>query len=145
MSFTHLSTQLCDKLLHDRQGRISLVGTFLNVKAQRFPTANDMGVVVVFRGDAGDPYCITVERPSMPPITIVQGTVEPPAELEHEYQLWAVAAAFEVNAVFPEPGIYSIVLRSGDEVVHAHQFGVFPAAAPRPQEETPDAEEVANA
>ena len=126
MAINHLYTILCDYLVQSTDGKVSANGIFHNVEVRKFPAGKDpMGIVVGFSGDRGEAFVVLLERPDGSSDELHTGVVQPPSELG-EHQQWALTVVGVASpAVFPEPGIYRIVLRSGDQVVHSYPFGVF--------------------
>jgi len=131
MAIRHLYTVLCDYLITHADGRTSAAGIFHNVEVRDFPAGKDpMGVVVAFAGDGGEPYEVALEGPGGFRQGMAEGTLEHPAELR-EHQQWAVVLAVTASpAIFPSPGVYRIVVRSGGVEIHAHPFGVLRRRTP---------------
>ena len=131
MAIEHLSTLLCQKVITDEAtGELTVIGMFSNIRATRgFPAVKtSMAIVMGFSGEPGDAYRITFEGPGGPTFEAGEGVIGGVPKLEHEFQLWAVQMIVQAEpAVFKSPGIYSVVLWSGDTEVHRYEFGVFPA------------------
>lgn len=139
MALHHLSTVLCDYPIISAEGRGSAVGIFHNAIVKEFPAGKDpMGIIVAFSGDPGDPYSMSLEGPGGVDILLGEGTVQAPTALrEHEQSV--VTHLFTAHpAQFPAAGVYRIVLRSGDQGVHEHPFGVFVGEAESSEEGSAD-------
>ena len=126
MVINHLYTILCDYLVQSHDGKVSANGIFHNIEVKEFPAGKDpMGIVVAFCGDPGESFAVLLERPDGSSDELSRGVVEPPAGLG-EHQQWALTlTGVATPAVFPAPGVYRVVLKSGDEVIHSYPFGVF--------------------
>ena len=126
MAIEHLYTILCEYLIQASDGKMSAAGIFHNIQTREFPATKDpMGLIVAFSGEEGDAFEVLLEGPGMPSGSIMGGVV--PAftgSNELEYRVQTVAAEAR-PAAFREPGIYRVVLRSGDQLIHEYPFGVF--------------------
>jgi hypothetical protein len=133
MAIQHLSTKLCDYLIRADNGRLSLVGTFNNLVSHQLPVAKSpCGLVVELLGDEGDPFTISLEGHGMT-LLLAEGEIhQPPTTSEFEQSVMVIQG--DVSLLFPRPGRYYIVVRSGEEVIHATPFGVLhePLPAPAP-------------
>lgn len=125
MAIRHNAILLCDYLIPHSDGRFTLGGVFQNIRASRIPALKDpMGVYVQFSGEAGDPYEVVLRHPDGAERVLESGMVQAPDALA-EHQQWSTTFAAVVAVVFGAPGAYAIVLRSGGEEIHRHEFGVL--------------------
>jgi hypothetical protein len=132
MPIKHIATVLCDYLVADDKGHYTAINSFQNIlHIGPFPSVKSpFCVIVEFQGD-GEPFRITLEGPPGV-VELSTGEAGRPTDLGPNQQ-WATVNAIQVKpGVFPEPGVYAIVLYSGDEEVHRREFGVLagPAVAP---------------
>ena len=130
MAIQHQSTKVCDYLIQALDGRFTLAGILSNVYAAELPLARPLGVYVEFSGSVGDPFRITLEGPEEAgqPLMLAEGAVEKPT-LRHPQEQWTATIGGMVGMQFPQQGVYRIVLRSGDTVVHEYPFGVLSLAS----------------
>jgi hypothetical protein len=130
MAIEHLYTILCEYLIRATDGKMSAAGIYQNIRTREFPATKDpMGVIVAFTGEEGDAFDVLLEGPGMPSGSMMGGVV-PPSVVGHGLEQRVQTVAVEARpAVFREPGVHRIVLRSGDQVIHEYPFGVFKAAA----------------
>lgn len=135
MPIRHLATVFSDYLTTEDGGRATLIRTFQNIETRRFPAVKfPFCFLVEFESD-GEAFRITLEGPPGSRV-LGEGDPKPPHLLE--FQQWCVSFAGELQpGVFPEPGVYSIVLWSGTEAVHRRSFGVFSAPADQAEETQP--------
>lgn len=126
MALEHVNTTICEKLLRDSEGRFSLIGSFINIRAARLPITQKIAVYSIFKAPQGAAFTLSLVDPNGERVVLVNETVTPPEENLHEFQLWRVIVAMEGEIAFRQPGVFAIALEcEGDE--HLTQFGVFPA------------------
>lgn len=126
MAIRHTATVLCEQLIRSDEQRFTLVNIFRNIHVKKFPAVKDpMGIYVEFSGEEGDPFQILLKGPKRYLLTLQEDTigVKPPSK-PHQ-QASTISAIIASPAVFPHPGVYSVVLKSKDKTIHSHTFGIF--------------------
>jgi hypothetical protein len=123
MALKHNSTKLCEYLIQATDGKFTLAGTFANLFAVELPLVRPIGVLVEFTGDSGDPFRVSLEGPEIN-LLIGEGTVEAPA-LRHPLEQWSNSIGGTAGIRFTQEGLYRVILRSGDVVVHEYPFAVL--------------------
>ena len=126
MALTHHSTKIADYLIQAVDGKFTLAGIFTNLFCADVPLIRPVGVLVEFSGQPGDPFHVTLEGPpnSEQPLVLADGALEQPA-LRHPLEQWTAMVGGMIGARFPKEGIYRIILRSGDTIVHEYAFAVL--------------------
>ncbi|MGV3723307.1 MAG: DUF6941 family protein [Actinomycetota bacterium] len=135
MAFRHIASVVCDYLIRADNGRFTLAGIFKNIEASQFPAIKDpMGIYVEFSAEPGDAYEILLQGPKGFSVSVRQETVGSAPPLV-PYQQWScVTVATARPAIFPDPGIYYIVLKGNGRTIHRHAFGVIPVAVAASEE-----------
>jgi hypothetical protein len=130
MAITHLATTFSDYLVVQDDGRNTLIRTYQNIRTTEMPAVKiPFCVVVEMTSDRPEPMRVTLEGPPGERL-IHEGMVEAPQGLV-EYQQWSSTLTFEIQpGIFPEPGVYSIVVSGNDGEVHRRNFGVLLLPAP---------------
>ena len=101
---------------------LTLAGCFTNISASTYPVKKSFGIVVEFSVDVGDPFGVTVEGAKGVLGPSIEGTLQEQST-PHEFEQWNAVVSGMLSLNIPEPGIYHVVLRSGDSVVHRLPFG----------------------
>jgi len=129
MALKHLATLLADYVAPDASGRHTLVRLYQNVAhVGPFPCEKLPFCVLVELQGEGESFRIVLEGPPGS-YEVAKGVAEKPKDLP-EYQQWATGFVMELTpGVFPEPGVYAIVVYSGDEELHRREFGVRAASS----------------
>ena len=137
MALRHHSTQLCDYLIQAVDGKFTQAGIFSNVFAVELPLSRPIGVLVEFAGDPGDLFRVSVEGPAGSELNLIlaDGVLESPT-LRHPMEQWTAKIGGVASLQFTTEGIYRVILRSGDAVIHEYPFAVLlyqPATPPADQ------------
>jgi len=140
MAILHHSTKLCDYLIQATDGKFTIAGCFTNLYCAEFPHARPVGVMVEFAGEVGDPFRISMEGPpgAGGDFVLAEGAIEKPA-LRHPLEQWTGTITGMLVMRFPIEGVYRIILRNGEKVVHEYPFSVVVF---QPDEAPPEAEAV---
>lgn len=125
MAIRHHSTKLCDYLIQATDGKFTLAGTFLNVQAPSFPFGRPIGVQVELAGETGDAFKVILEGPDAGDVSVVlaEGMLQVPPT--REFEQWTATVVGQMGINFAAPGVYHVILKSGERIVHDYPFGVF--------------------
>jgi hypothetical protein len=123
MALKHDSTKLCEYLIQATDGKFTFAGTFANLFAAELPLIRPIGVMVEFGGDPGDPFRVSLEGPEVN-LLIGEGSIEVPP-LRHPLEQWSNSIGGTAVIRFAQEGLYRVILRSGDVVVHEYPFAVL--------------------
>jgi len=128
MAIHHISTILCDYMMRSAEGKLMIAGTFRNIQAPTLPISKaPMYIVVEFTGDNGDPFEVIIDGNGFNQ-TIAVGIIEVPHLVEN--QQWSVIIGGEIGCRFDRAGVFDIVLRSAETVIHRNRYGVILIDAP---------------
>ena len=124
MAIEHISTILCDYLVHADNGRFTLVGMFTNISGPTLPiTKQPIGVYIELVGEPGEPYRISIEGNGLD-VLISEGVINQRGT-PLQFQQSRTAIAGEMGLRFDTYGQFNVVLRSGAEIIHSTPFGVI--------------------
>lgn len=125
MPLKHLSTLFCDYLAIGGDGRHTLVGLYQNIgHVGEFPAVKLPFCLLVELQGEDEPYRITLAGPPGEQL-LAEGIASRPEAL-CPYQQWATTFVMQlIPGIFPVPGLYSIVVYTGDTELHRRDFGVF--------------------
>lgn len=127
MALRHDFTIFCEYLIHADDGKFTFAGTFMNIFGPQLPIVKDkFSFGVQFFGEPGEHFKVTLEGPGLEqPILLGEGEMQE-HKTEYPFQLYSgIIAGTLGNATFSQEGIYNLVLRSGNEIVHSRPFGVY--------------------
>ncbi len=130
MALKHLATVLSDFMAPDsapNSARHTLVRLFVNVGHRGpFPAVKmPFCVMVEMQGD-NDPFRVTLRGPDgVGEKELATGVADKTPNLRPYQQCTTSFIAELQPLIIPAPGVYSIVLYSGDTEVHRRDFGVF--------------------
>lgn len=123
MAIYHIATMLCDNLYRTDTGKFIIAGMFKNISAPQLPISKPKcGFFVEFIGEPGDEYRVSIEGNGLD-FLLAEGKIEEPIPAKG-YQQGTIMVGGEANLSFAEPGVFKIVLRSGDEIIHSTSYGV---------------------
>lgn len=123
MAIKHLSTSLCDSIIHHADGRVSLIGLFRNVSSPTLPFGKRCWVHVEIVSDVRSPFRVTVEGEDFT-LLLAEGMLEKP-NIELGNRQWAAVVGGELGLQFTKEGVFNVKLYSGEAVVHTTAFGVI--------------------
>ena len=133
MAVKHRNTHLCELVIRDESGKLSLINIFDNIQIEQFPGGlARMYLVVVLDADPGETVEVSVEGPRKNSVVAqmecpVEG--DPRPRKEFQQRLFQLVAEVR-GAIFHTPGVYQVVVRSGGRVLDRHPFGVVQATRP---------------
>jgi uncharacterized protein DUF6941 len=128
MAIEHVATLLCENVIQGSDGNFSFINTFVNIQLPEIPGGlSHLYIVVALSGEPGDTFAVTLEGPHDKTPLARGGDVIP--DYPGDYDARALRkVTYSVIAVkpvrFAEEGMYFVVVRSGDRVVHREPFGV---------------------
>ena len=136
MAIRHYQTILCDQIIEAKDGKISLIGLYDNVRLGAIPGGLlRMWVHVKVDANVGDECDIVVEDDKgmqvahLGHVHITEDHVAQAAgagEDEVTQMQHLVITATTGPVIFPRFGHYSVALKVGNQVVNRHVFAVIP-------------------
>ncbi len=133
MALRHISTIFCDYLIRADDGRLTFAGTFRNLSWQNLPFIKQFSVAVEFIGEEGDPFHVSIVGNDIN-IVFAEGNIEIPQDLQ-PLQRWSTVVAGAMQLIVQQEGVYEVILRSGDDVIHRAPIGMIHLALPEAAEE----------
>jgi hypothetical protein len=110
-----------------------------NILAPSFPSGKSpFCFVVELRGDPKDSYRIELQGPVGTKIFIPDSIMGAP-DLPIEHQQWVRTIVIQTDQIFPQPGVYSVVLMSGEKEINRRNLGVV-QVVPNETEQEPERE-----
>lgn len=122
MAITHISTILCDYLIRADNGRNTYAGVFKNIAGKMPLRKGPFGVGIEFKGNPGDPFKVTIEGNGIN-VLLTEGVIDPEPIVSEFHQL-SLTISGEIGLQFETPGVFEVILYSGDEIVHRTAYGV---------------------
>jgi hypothetical protein len=123
MAIQHIATILCDYIIRADDGRTSVCGIFRNIYASSKPIVKaPIGLCVEIMGDAGDAFSVTMEGLGFNLVVI--DDVVGPTEGVMLFQQPSITIGGEMGLRFEDFGIFNVVVRSGNQVIHTTPYGV---------------------
>jgi hypothetical protein len=130
MAMRHEYTLLCESILYGPEGLFTVYNIFNNIVLNEFPGSVDrMYVVVGVTSEPGDRMEITIgsaqeEEALFRAEAEVPQRSDPLQPFEQERRMLFFDAA---TVEYPRPGIYYVVARSDNLILHRQPFGVLQA------------------
>jgi hypothetical protein len=134
MAIRHNFTILCENVLRDVTGKLSLVSMFQDIEVPQFPgTIGRLYLVISLTGGLGERYRVAVEPPQGgEPLVQAEDQVDPPnrqRKPEEEGTNTNQLILEWRQAIFPAEGVYHVVVTAEGREIHRHPFAVLTPAA----------------
>jgi hypothetical protein len=130
MAIRHNFTVLCENVLRDVTGKLSLVSIFQNIEVPGFPgTMGRLYLVISLTGELGESYCVAVEPPlGGEPLVQAEDQFDPPYRQQRPEEQGTDANELILEwrqPIFPTEGVYHVVVTAEGREIHRHPFAVL--------------------